>query len=98
MCAAGNLEDGHETHSLKDISALTPPLHLRWQVVTHCLPQAGGSHSFAFMAATALILLLGRFLSLSGSDQQKAIPDEPYLGPLAFVLCPQPPCCLVTSE
>lgn len=36
------------------------------------------------MAATALILLRDHFLSLSGSDQQKAIPDEPYLGPLAF--------------
>lgn len=98
VCAAGNLEDRHKTHSLTGHQCPTSTLHFRWQVVTHCLPQAVGSHSFALMAATALILLLGHFLSLSGSDQQKAIPDEPYLGPLAFVLCPQPPCCLVTSE
>lgn len=68
VCAAGNLEDRHETRSLAGHQCPISPLHFRQQDVTHCLPQAVGSHSFALVAATALILLLGHFLSLSGSD------------------------------
>lgn len=68
VCAAGNLEGRHETRSLAGQQCPTSPLHFRWQDVTHCLPQAVGSHSFSPIAATALILLLGHFLSLSGSD------------------------------